>query len=106
MEIAQPREVITLLVSSVEFGSFNLFFFTEFVLNTKSKPMICVLHEYAQRVLKTQPQYIFHTRGEILFNVVHIVSFALFLQYYFCHTCKKCTFVHSDFNQTTYSLCN
>lgn len=36
----------------------------KFVLNTNGKPMVCVLHEYAQRVMKVQPNYIFNTRED------------------------------------------
>ncbi|XP_039267488.2 microprocessor complex subunit DGCR8-like [Styela clava] len=36
----------------------------KFVLNTNGKPMVCILHEYAQRVLKVQPNYIFNTRED------------------------------------------
>nr|XP_054749569.1 microprocessor complex subunit DGCR8-like isoform X1 [Lytechinus pictus] len=31
----------------------------EFVINAQDKTPVCILHEYAQRVMRTQPQYVF-----------------------------------------------
>lgn len=40
-----------------------LFCFPEFILNPEGKTAVCILHEYAQNVLKSHPTYQFKEIG-------------------------------------------
>nr|CAB3237518.1 microprocessor complex subunit DGCR8 [Phallusia mammillata] len=55
-----PAKVITLSVPR-EGGSERPH---KVVFNTSIKPMVCVMHEYAQSVLRTQPHYVFATKED------------------------------------------
>ena len=37
----------------------------EFILNPEGKSFVCILHEYLQRVFKTQPQYCYTELGKL-----------------------------------------
>ena len=58
---------------------------SEFVLNTTNKTPVCILHEYAQIVLKTQPTYTFDDSGKLT-----LFKFSSSCKFFMNNIEKKC----------------
>lgn len=55
----------------------SMLFFSEFLLNPEGKTAVCILHEYAQNVLRSQPTYEFKEIGRLFVFLICLKIFKL-----------------------------